>query len=103
MFWNEKIDSIKRRFPSTNFKDPLKNGKKIIEKIIFRFFNSTGSAFVNSINKTALLRELIYLSSGQEEQEFCIVHKKYLWLFFFKTNRNKDIAEIHISGALKNA
>jgi hypothetical protein len=41
------------------------------------------------------LKELIYLSSGQEEQEFCIVDKKYAWLLFFKIDRPKDMVEIY--------
>ena len=48
--------------------------------------------------KYEALRELLYLSSGQNEQEFCIVDKKYLWLLFFKVDRTKDIVEIYKTG-----
>ncbi|QJB31520.1 hypothetical protein HF324_09115 [Chitinophaga oryzae] len=44
------------------------------------------------------LRELIYLSSGQDEREFCIVDKKYAWLLFFRINRPKDMVEIYHAG-----
>ena len=41
------------------------------------------------------MRELLYFSSGQLEQEFCIVDKKYSWLFFFKIDNSKNFVEIH--------
>lgn len=44
------------------------------------------------------LRELLYLSSGQREQQFCIVDKKYSWLLFFKIDRITDVAEIYKTG-----
>jgi len=44
------------------------------------------------------LRELLYLSSGQNEQVFCVVDKKYSWLPFFKVDRTKDLVEIYKTG-----
>ncbi|WP_235021670.1 hypothetical protein [Chitinophaga eiseniae] len=41
------------------------------------------------------LRELIYLSSGQDGREFCVVDKKYAWLLLFRIDRMKDMVEIY--------
>nr|WP_295874751.1 hypothetical protein [uncultured Chitinophaga sp.] len=41
------------------------------------------------------LRELLYLSSGQDEQEFCVVDKKYAWLLYYRIDRPKGIVEIY--------
>ena len=60
-----------------------------------------GSSFQVYDCKYEALRELLYLSSGQNEQEFCIVDKKYSWLLFFKVDRMKDIVEIYKSGRIE--
>ncbi len=149
MYWSEKIDLVKKKFPTTDFKDPFRSGGGIIEKIIVKLFESTWLNFSESENKATLLkqgeyiksctvkqlykdelplldkdknfwlfliklpmgsnlqvydckyeplRELLYLSSGQNEQEFCIVDKKYSWLLYFKVDRIKDLAEIYKTG-----
>lgn len=145
MYWNEKIDLVKKRFPD-GFKDPFRAGPEIIGKIVARLFRCTMLNFIESENRAELLkhgtltkccspgqlyndelpqldngsnywlflfkvpmgpdfqvydckypalRELIYLSSGQDEQEFCIVDKKYAWLLFFKINRAHKTVEIY--------
>jgi len=149
MYWSEKIDLVKKKFPTADFKDPFRSGGEIIEKIIAKIFESTWLNFYESENKAALLkhgvhiknctvkqlykdelphldkdknfwlllmklpmgpnfqvydckyeplRELLYLSSGQKEQQFCIVDKKYSWLLFFKVDRTRDIVEIYKTG-----
>lgn len=148
MYWSEKIEIIKKRFPAADFKDPFKSGRAIIEKIVVKLFDSSWMKFSSSENKAALLkqvveiknctvkqlykeelpqldkdknfwlllmklpmgsqilvydckyeplRELLYLSSGQNEQEFCIIDKKYSWLLFFKLDSIKDTVEIYRS------
>ena len=149
MYWSEKIDLVKKRFPVTDFKDPFRSGGEIIEKIIVNQFKSTWLNFSESENKVILLkeseliktcttkqlyddqlpalrkdtkfwllliklpmgpnlqvydckveplRELLYLSSEQEEQQFCFVDKKYSWLLFFKVDRIRDVVEIYKTG-----
>lgn len=151
MYWSEKIDLVKKKFPARDFKDPFKSGAEIIEKIIVRLFESSWHHFSASENKVALLkhgeliktstvkqlydevlpqlrkdkhywlllinlpmgakyqvydckyeplRELLYLSSGQNEQDFCIVDKKYSWLLFIKIDRHADLVEIYKTGSL---
>lgn len=150
MYWNEKIDLVKKKFPD-EFKDPFRAGPEIIKKIVAKLFESTLLNFIESENRAGLLkhgtltrhcslkqlyneelprldngsnywllfvrlpmgsnfqvydckyqalRELVYLSSGQDEQEFCIVDKKYAWLLFFKIDRPKDTVEIYNAGRL---
>jgi len=149
MFWNEKVELVKSKFSSADFKDPFRKGGGITEKIVVILFKSTWLNFVKSENRVALLkegvlaksctvkqlyenelpllnrdknywlllinlpmgssfqvydckyeplRELLYLSSGQDEQEFCIVDKKYYWLLFFKIDRDKDLVKIYRKG-----
>lgn len=150
MYWYEKIDLVKKKFPAEDFKDPFRSGPGIIQKIIVKLFESTMVNFSNSESKETLLkdgvciksctanqlykdelpklnkdkknwlliinppmgfrylevydckydamRELLYMSSGQSKQEFCIVDKKYSWLLFFKIDRTKDIVEIYKTG-----
>ena len=151
MYWSEKIDLVKKKFPVSDFKDPFRSGGEIIEKIIVKLFKSTRLNFSKSENKAALLkhgvliktctvkqlyeeellhvdkdrnfwlllitlpmgsnfkvydckydplRELLYLTSGQKEQQFCIVDKKYAWLLFFKVYRIIDVAEIYKTGTI---
>jgi hypothetical protein len=134
MYWSEKLDLIKKKFPK-EFKDPFKAGPGIVEKIVAILFKSTLLNFIASENRAALLKqgslirrcslkqlyneelprldngsnywllfvnipmgssfqvydckyqalkELVYLSSGQEEQEFCIVDKNTPGCFFLK-------------------
>jgi hypothetical protein len=54
-----------------------------------------GSNFQVYDCKYQALNELVYLSSGQNLQEFCIVDKKYAWLLFYKVDRSNDIVEIY--------
>ncbi|MBD2770252.1 hypothetical protein IC235_20390 [Hymenobacter sp. BT664] len=149
MYWNEKVELIKRRFSDLDFKDPFRSGGKIIEKIIVKLFGSTWQNFTSAANRSTLLkqgkllktctmnelykdelpllgsdqnfwlllinlpmgsgfhvydckyeplRELLYLSSGQNEQEFCVVDKKYSWLLLFRLNRVKNLVEIYTTG-----
>jgi len=46
----------------------------------------------------ASLQYLLYLLSGQEKQEFYIVHKKYFWAVYFKLDNEKNVVEIYKSG-----
>lgn len=149
MYWNEKLDLIKRRFPD-EFKDPFRSGPEIIRKIVAILFKSTWLKFVASENRAGLLahgslirsfslkqlyseelprldtgsnywlllvniymgagfqiydckyqalKELVYLSSGNETREFCVVDKKYAWLLFYKIDRLKDIVEVYKVGS----
>lgn len=41
------------------------------------------------------LRELLYLSSGLSNQDFCIVDKKYLWLKYFRIDSQENRVEIY--------
>ena len=146
MYWNEKIDLVKKKFPAKDFKDPFRFGVEIIGKIIVKLFKSTLVNFSESEDKVKLLKqsthlktctvkqlykdelpqldkdknfwllliklpmgpnfrvydckyeplqELLYLTSGQVQQEFCLVDKKYLWLLFFKVDRINDTVEIY--------
>jgi hypothetical protein len=143
MYWNEKIDLVKKKFPG-EFKDPFRAGPEIVKKIVTILFDCTMLNFIESENRAELLRhgtlikrcslkqfyneelprldngsnywlflfkipmgsnfqvydckyqalrELVYLSSGQDEQDFCIVDKKYAWLLFFKIDRPNDTVE----------
>lgn len=145
MYWQEKIDLIQKKYPASDFKDPFRSGKEVVEKIITKLFNTSRQKFLATNDRSALLkdgkllrtctvrqlyqvelarlekdkhfwlmlmnlpmgadigvydckseplRELLYLSSGSNEQDFCIVDKKYSWLLYFKLDREKDIAEI---------
>lgn len=44
------------------------------------------------------LREVLYLSSGASESQFCIVDKKYRWFTFIDVNHQQNIAKIYKSG-----
>lgn len=145
MYWNEKIDLVKKKFPG-ELKDPFRDGPEIIKKIVRKLFDCTMLNFIESENRTDLLghctlikrcslkqlyeeelprlnngsnywlfllkvpmgpdfqvydckyqalRELVYLSSGLDEQEFCIVEKKYTWLLFFKIDRPNNTVTIY--------
>lgn len=148
MYWHEKIDLVKKKFPD-GFKDPFRAGPEIITKIVTRLFGCTMLNFMESDNRAELLRhgtfvkqcslsqlyneelpgldngsnywlfffkipmgssfqvydckygalrELIYLSSGQDEQDFCIVDKKYAWLLYFKIDRPNNTVGIYNVG-----
>lgn len=56
MFWIEKIQIVKKKFPPSSFKDPFREGNKIIEKIIVRLLNSTWLNFHNSLTRETLIR-----------------------------------------------
>ncbi|MFA6058242.1 MAG: hypothetical protein WC756_08575 [Taibaiella sp.] len=56
MFWIEKIQRVKNKFPPSSFKDPFREGNKIIEKIIVRLLNSTWLNFHNSLTRETLIR-----------------------------------------------
>ncbi|MCF6404830.1 hypothetical protein L3C95_18165 [Chitinophaga filiformis] len=145
MYWNEKLDLVKRNFPD-GFKDPFRAGPEVVKKIVTILFKSTLLNFIESDNRAGLLKhgsltrrcslkqlydeelprldnghnywlllvstpmgpnfqvydckypalnDLVYLSSGQEQREFCIVDKKYAWLLFYKINRSNNIVEIY--------
>ena len=49
----------------------------------------------------ASLRYLLYLLSGQEKQEFYIMHKKYFWTVYFRLEKEKNIVEIYKSGKVE--
>lgn len=57
MYWSEKIDLIKKKFPVTDFKDPYRDGTQIIEKIIVKLFESTWLNFSQAENKATLLKQ----------------------------------------------
>lgn len=149
MYWNEKIDLVKKKFPD-EFKDPFRAGPEIVKKIVTILFDCTMLNFIESENRAELLghgtlikrcslkqlyseelprldngsnywlflfkipmgsnfqvydckyqalRELVYLSSGQDEQDFCIVDKKYAWLLFFKIDRLNNTVGIYNVGS----
>lgn len=56
MYWTEKIDLLKKKYPAADFKDPFTDGKQVIEKIIARLFKTTWLNFTQAENKATLLR-----------------------------------------------
>lgn len=149
MYWEEKIDLVKKKFPASDFKDPFREGWETIEKVIRKFHHSSPMTFTqtedrkNLIKDCTLIKEcsitslckdelkklddttnywlflinmpmgssfkiydcrkdalqyILYLSSGQERQEFYIVHKKYLWATYFILDKQTQKAEIYKSG-----
>lgn len=56
MYWNEKIDLIKKQFPPNLFRDPSYEGREIVEKIVLKLHHSTLSGFRRSEDRAALIR-----------------------------------------------
>ncbi len=56
MYWEEKIDLVKKEYPAPLFKDPFRQGGAIIEKIIRNFHNATYLTFVQSDDKRSLMK-----------------------------------------------
>lgn len=84
MFWQEKIQVIKSRFPSSHFKDPFRHGNGIIENILLRLLNTSWLNFHNSTNKAELLPEstprLLPLAYLYTEALLEIEDEKNYWL-----------------------
>jgi hypothetical protein len=56
MYWNEKIDLVKKKFPS-EFKDPFRAGPEIIKKIATILFETTLLNLMESEDRAGLLKQ----------------------------------------------
>lgn len=56
MYWHEKLDLIKKKFPD-GFKDPFRAGTDVIRKIVETLFKSTLLNFTESENRVGLLKQ----------------------------------------------
>ena len=56
MYWEQKIDLIKKAFSESDFKDPYFKGSEVIEKILFKLHNCTWAKFYNAENRTVLIK-----------------------------------------------
>lgn len=61
MYWTEKIDFVKKKYPEIDFKDPFSSGGEVIEKIIVKLFESTWLNFSKSENKSALMKQAVLI------------------------------------------
>jgi len=57
MYWNEKLDIIKKKYPAPAFRDMFRIGGEVIEKIIRKFHNATYMTFTQSDCPESLLKE----------------------------------------------
>jgi hypothetical protein len=144
MFWEEKIDILKKQFPQTDFRDPYTDWPEILKKVEAKFIVKADSNFLYSnwgdqlknklrvrtilhqkVNeeikrldcksnywvvviqgnypnskhlvydcKTNSLEALISLSLS----DFYIIDKKYIWLTFFKIDKENNEITIFKSG-----
>lgn len=58
MYWEEKIDLVKKKFGPDEFKDPYIDGPRIVEKIIRDFHHATLLAFNAAANKSQLMKHV---------------------------------------------
>jgi hypothetical protein len=56
MFWNEKIELIKKQFSVEGFKDPFSMGTEIIEKIARKLHGTSRQNFENESHKESLIQ-----------------------------------------------
>ncbi|HCO67031.1 MAG TPA: hypothetical protein DIT04_04630 [Dysgonomonas sp.] len=74
MYWQEKLDIIKKKYPSPVFRDMFRAGGDIVEKIIHKFHNATYQTFTQSDNPKDLLK------SCELVKETCILDlENYLY------------------------
>jgi hypothetical protein len=63
MFWNEKIELIKKQFSVADFKDPFSMGTEIIEKICRKLHGTSRQNFENTIHKETLIKNVFLLKN----------------------------------------
>jgi hypothetical protein len=86
MYWEEKIDLIKKQFPG-DFKDPFRAGREVIQKIVAHLFNSRVSDFTQFDDKAALLKNRTFTKQCSVKQFYNeelprLDNGSYYWLFF---------------------
>lgn len=86
MYWNEKLDIIKKEYPAPIFKDIFREGGGVIEKIIRIFHDATYMSFTQCNNLETLLKddiepkEMTILELENKISESLEEDKNY-WLF----------------------
>lgn len=56
MYWPEKLDILKKKYSSSEFRDMFREGGNVIEKIIRKFHYATYMTFTESDNRKSLLK-----------------------------------------------
>lgn len=86
MYWNEKIDLVKKKYPYPAFKDPFREGGEIIEKVIRKFHDATYLTFTQSEEREYLLKDCMLMKETtvfdlyQNEMDKLDTNTNY-WLF----------------------
>ena len=94
MFWEEKIDLVKKQFSQPEFDDPFRSGRQIIEKIIRHFHNSTPLKFSQTTDRKSLIKNCSLIKQCcidkfyKEELEKLENSTNY-WLFLNPDNINR--------------
>jgi hypothetical protein len=88
MYWNEKIDLVKKKFPD-EFKDPFRAGHEIVKKIVTILFDCTMLNFIESENRAELLRHGTLIKRCNLKQLYNeelpgLDNGSNYWLFLFK-------------------
>lgn len=94
MYWPEKLDILKKKYTSSEFKDMFREGGNVIEKIIRKFHNATYLTFVGSDDRQSLLKncELIKETTilGVDNYLDELEDNTNYWLLLVKTPMGND-------------
>jgi hypothetical protein len=61
MYWEEKINLIKKKFSVTDFKEPYLTGIEIVEKIILKMHNATLEKYYAIEDKVQIIKDVSLL------------------------------------------
>ncbi len=94
MYWNEKIDLVKKQFPAPQFKDPYQSGIQVIEKIIRNLFQTTRFHFSASENRVELLKDAALIKTCTTKQLYdveipLITKSKNFWVLIINPPRGQ--------------
>jgi len=95
MFFEEKVDLVKKRFPQPEFKDPFQSGGKIIQKIIRQFHNSSPMKFYQSTDRESLIKDCFLIKQCNSVEFYKTELEKLdefsnYWLFLVYESRIYD-------------
>lgn len=95
MYWPEKLDILKKKYSSTEFKDMFREGGNVIEKIIRKFHNATYLTFTGSHDRQSLLKncELVKETTilGVDSYLDELEDNTNYWLLLVKTPMGNDL------------